>query len=620
MKQRDSAQGTPSKALKAPPLRGESLPLAARLWRSHVRAMWPQLIMVLVVTAIAAGTTGLYPLIINHAYDAFTARDSVRIAYLPVAVALVTIVKSVALYGQVALTNRVATRIETELQIELYDHLVAADVARLSRETPAALTQRFTTDLGFIREALTRATSSLVRDVLTLISVFAAMLWLDWQLSLMSLVIVPFAVIPIQRIGKRVRRVTTTTQEQMGMMAGLVSESFGAARVVKSYRLEDYLRTRANTVFEVIRKLKIKTADQRGRVEPVLEALGGLAVALVLAVIGWRIGSGASSVGEFTGFVSALLLAAQPLRGIGSLNTILQQGFSALDRVFSVIDEKATVVDSPGAVPLQVASGAIRFEDVRFRYPDGTLALDGFDLSIAGGKTTAIVGRSGAGKSTLFGLLPRLYDIETGRILIDGQDIRSVTLASLRQAIGVVTQEAVLFDDTVRGNIALGRPGADDAAIRAAAEAAAADRFISRLPEGYDTQVGDRGARLSGGERQRVTIARAFLKDAPILLLDEATSALDSESEHLVKEAIDRLSKGRTTLVIAHRLSTIRAADCIVVLDQGRVAEAGTHDELIARGGLYARLHRLQFQDGRDDDGRDDDGRDTNPETEIAPA
>mgnify|MGYP001806349000 CR=1 FL=1 len=619
MKQRDSAQGTPSKALKAPPLRGESLPLAARLWRSHVRTMWPQLIMVLVVTAIAAGTTGLYPLIINHAYDAFTARDSVRIAYLPVAVALVTIVKSVALYGQVALTNRVATRIETELQIELYDHLVAADVARLSRETPAALTQRFTTDLGFIREALTRATSSLVRDVLTLISVFAAMLWLDWQLSLMSLVIVPFAVIPIQRIGKRVRRVTTTTQEQMGMMAGLVSESFGAARVVKSYRLEDYLRTRANTVFEVIRKLKIKTADQRGRVEPVLEALGGLAVALVLAVIGWRIGSGASSVGEFTGFVSALLLAAQPLRGIGSLNTILQQGFSALDRVFSVIDEKATVVDSPDAVPLKVSSGAIRFEDVRFRYPDGTLALDGFDLAIAGGKTTAIVGRSGAGKSTLFGLLPRLYDIEAGRILIDGQDIRSVTLASLRQAIGVVTQEAVLFDDTVRGNIALGRPGADDAAIRAAAEAAAADRFIARLPEGYDTQVGDRGARLSGGERQRVTIARAFLKDAPILLLDEATSALDSESEHLVKEAIDRLSRGRTTLVIAHRLSTIRAADCIVVLDQGRVAESGTHDELIARGGLYARLHRLQFQDGRDENGRDEDGRDTNPETEIAP-
>lgn len=620
MKQRDSAQGTPSKALKAPPLRGESLPLATRLWRSHVRAMWPQLIMVLVVTAIAAGTTGLYPLIINHAYDAFTARDSVRIAYLPVAVALVTIIKSVALYGQVALTNRVATRIETELQIELYDHLVAADVARLSRETPAALTQRFTTDLGFIREALTRATSSLVRDVLTLISVFAAMLWLDWQLSLMSLVIVPFAVIPIQRIGKRVRRVTTTTQEQMGMMAGLVSESFGAARVVKSYRLEDYLRTRANTVFEVIRKLKIKTADQRGRVEPVLEALGGLAVALVLAVIGWRIGSGASSVGEFTGFVSALLLAAQPLRGIGSLNTILQQGFSALDRVFSVIDEKATVVDSPDAAPLTVSSGAIRFEGVHFRYPDGTLALDGFDLAIAGGKTTAIVGRSGAGKSTLFGLLPRLYDIEAGRILIDGQDIRSVTLASLRQAIGVVTQEAVLFDDTVRGNIALGRPGADDAAIRAAAEAAAADRFIARLPEGYDTQVGDRGARLSGGERQRVTIARAFLKDAPILLLDEATSALDSESEHLVKEAIDRLSQGRTTLVIAHRLSTIRAADCIVVLDQGRVAESGTHDELIARGGLYARLHRLQFQAGRDDDGRDEDGRDTNPESEIAPA
>ncbi|WP_334176192.1 ABC transporter ATP-binding protein [Pseudoxanthobacter sp.] len=573
-------------------------PLAARLWRSHVRKLWPRLIVVLIVTAITAGTTGLYPVIINHAYDSFTARDTVAIAFLPVAVVLVTVVKSVALYLQVALTNRVATRIETELQIELYDHLVAADVARLSRETPAALTQRFTTDLGFIREALTRATSSMVRDAMTLIAVFGAMLWLDWQLSLLSLIILPFAVIPVQRIGKRVRRVTTTQQEQMGLMAGLVSESFGAARVVKSYRLEDYLRTRANTVFEVIRGLKIKTADQRSRVEPVMEALGGFAVALVLAVVGWRIGSGASSVGEFTGFISALLLAAQPLRGIGSLNTILQQGFSALERVFAVIDEPASVVDRPGAQPLQVSHGDIRFEAVRFRYPDGTLALDGLDLVVPGGKTTAIVGRSGAGKSTIFGLLPRLYDIEAGRILIDGTDIGTVTLASLRQSVGMVTQEAVLFDDTVKANIALGRPGAPEADIEAAAAAAAADRFIGRLPQGYDTPVGERGTRLSGGERQRITLARAFLKNAPILLLDEATSALDSESEHLVREAIDRLSQGRTTLVIAHRLSTIRAADQIVVMDQGRVAECGTHDELIALGGLYARLHRLQFQDG----------------------
>ena len=577
---------------------GESLPLATRLWHSHVRKLWPRLVVVLIVTAIAAGTTGLYPVIINHAYDSFTARDTVAIAYLPLAVVLVTVIKSVALYLQVALTNRVATRIETELQIELYDHLVAADIARLSRETPAALTQRFTTDLGFIREALTRATSSLVRDAMTLVAVFGAMIWLDWQLSLMSLLILPFAIVPIQRIGKRVRRVTTTQQEQMGLMAGLVSESFGAARVVKSYRLEDYLRTRANTVFEVIRRLKIKTADQRSRVEPVMEALGGFAVALVLGVVGWRIGSGTSSVGEFTGFISALLLAAQPLRGIGSLNTILQQGFSALERVFSVIDEPAQVVDRPAATPLAVTHGDIRFEGVRFRYPDGTVALDNLDLVVPGGKTTAIVGRSGAGKSTIFGLLPRLYDIEAGRILIDGADIGAVTLASLRQSIGMVTQEAVLFDDTVRDNIALGRPGATEAEIGAAAEAAAADRFIARLPQGYDTPVGERGTRLSGGKRQRITLARAFLKNAPILLLDEATSALDSESEHLVREAIDRLSQGRTTLVIAHRLSTIRAADQIVVMDQGRVAEAGTHDELIAKGGLYARLHRLQFQDG----------------------
>lgn len=578
----------------------QSSALAARLWRTQARPLWRQLALVLLITAVAAGTTGLYPLLINHAYDAFTSRDGAAIVYLPFAVVAVTVIKSLALYGQVALTNRVATRIETELQIELYDHLIAADLARLSRETPAALTQRFTTDLGFVREALTRATSSLVRDVLTMLSVFAAMIWLDWKMSLIALLIAPLAVVPINVIGRRVRRVTKTTQEQMGLMAGLVSESFGAARIVKTYRLEGYLRDRAEGVFETIRRLKLKTADQRGRVEPVLEALGGFAVAIVLGVIGWRIANGASTVGQFTGFVSALLLAAQPLRGIGSLNAILQQGFSALERVYAVLDEKPAVVDRPGATALVVSTGTIRFEGVVFRYPDGTQALDGVDLVIPGGKTTAFVGRSGAGKSTVFGLLPRLYDLEGGRITIDGTDIASVTLESLRGAVGVVTQEAVLFNDTVAANIALGRPGADLPAIRAAAEAAAADRFVSRLPEGYDTAVGERGARLSGGERQRITIARAFLKDAPILLLDEATSALDTESEHLVREAIGRLSAGRTTLVIAHRLSTIRAADQIVVMDQGRVAEVGDHESLIALGGLYARLHRLQFQDGLD--------------------
>jgi subfamily B ATP-binding cassette protein MsbA len=580
-------------------LSDDSSELSRRLWRGWIAPHWPRIVAILAVIAISAGTTGLYPILINQAYDAFGARDGAMIALLPVLVLGVVVVKAATLYAQVTMTNRLATRIETDLQVALYDHLVDADVAQLADETPAALTQRFTTDLAYIRDALTRATTNLVRDALTLVSVFAAMVWLDWFLSLFAIVVLPLAVIPIGRIGKRIRRVSTTTQEQTGVMAQLVSESFGALRIVKTYGLEGYLKGRAAAAFERVRVLKVKAADQRGRVEPTLELLGGLAVVGVLLVIGWRISSGASTVGEFTGFVSALLIAAQPLRALGSLNAVLQQGFSALRRVFDVLDRAPTIADRPGARPLAVTTGEVRFEDVVFRYnfADGTRALDGVDFLAPGGKVTAIVGRSGAGKSTLFSLVCRLFDAESGRVSIDGADVRDVTLESLRRQVAVVAQEAVLFNDTIRQNIRFGRPEATDAEIEAAARAAAAHGFITAMADGYDTVVGDRGARLSGGERQRITLARAFLKDAPILLLDEATSALDSESEHLIREAIARLASGRTTLVIAHRLSTIRAADRIVVMEAGRVAESGTHDELIAAGGLYARFYRLQFQD-----------------------
>jgi subfamily B ATP-binding cassette protein MsbA len=581
------------------PLPDDSGELARRLWRGWIAAHWAKIVAILAVIAVSAGSTGLYPILINEAYDAFGAKDAAMIALLPLLVAGVVIVKAATLYAQVTMTNRLATRIETDLQIALYDHLVDSDVAQLADETPAALTQRFTTDLAFIRDALTRATTNLVRDALTLVSVFAAMVWLDWFLSLFALVVLPLAVIPIGRIGKRIRRVSTTTQEQTGLMAQLVSESFGAVRIVKTYGLEGYLKGRAAAAFERVRVLKVKAADQRGRVEPTLELLGGLAVVGVLLVIGWRISTGASTVGEFTGFVSALLIAAQPLRALGSLNAVLQQGFSALRRVFDVLDRKPTVADRPGARPLVVPGGEIRFDGVVFRYnfADGTRALDGVDLVAAGGKVTAIVGRSGAGKSTMFSLVCRLFDAEAGTVRIDGTDVRDVTLSSLRRQVAVVAQDAVLFNDTIRQNIRFGRPNATDAEIEEAARQAAAHVFIMAMPDGYDTIVGDRGARLSGGERQRVTLARAFLKDAPILLLDEATSALDSESEHLIREAIARLAAGRTTLVIAHRLSTIRAADQIAVMDAGRVVETGTHDELLARGGLYARFYRLQFQD-----------------------
>jgi subfamily B ATP-binding cassette protein MsbA len=341
----------------------------------------------------------------------------------------------------------------------------------------------------------------------------------------------------------------------------------------------------------------MKMVKSRARLDPILEILGGLAVGGVIAFGGYRVATGQGTIGEFTGFISALLIAAQPVRAIGTLNTVLQEGLGAVQRIFTLLDEMPAIVDKPGAAPLNVARGAVAFRDVDFSYEPGTSALTDFSIEVPAGKTVALVGRSGAGKSTVFNLIPRLFDVGGGAATIDGQDVRDVTLASLRDAIAVVSQEVVLFNDTVRANIAFGRTGASEDEIRAAAEAAAAHDFITQLPEGYDTIVGDRGLRLSGGERQRLSLARAILKDAPILLLDEATSALDAESERLVQLALERLTRGRTTLVIAHRLATVRNADLIYVLEDGRVLEQGSHDELLARGGLYARLCRLQFRD-----------------------
>jgi len=584
------------------PIPGDTLPAIRRLWRDWMRPHRGALAAVLGLVALVAGATGLYPVLIKAAFDAFSARDEHAILLAPLFVIAVTAVKGFSLLGLTVLTNRVVTRIEADMQTALYAHLIDADLAQLGRESPAALTQRFTTDFAFIKEALTRLSTVFLREVATIAALILAMLWIDPVLSLAAALVGPFIVHPIARLGQKLKRVATQTQEQVGEMASLVSESLAGARVAKTYGLEGYLKGRVAAAFDEIRRLKMKSANTRGRLDPLLEAGGGVAVAAVLVLIGWRILDGRSTVGDFTGFVSALILAAQPIRALGNLNAIVQEAGAALQRTFAKMDEAPKIRDRPGAAALAVTRGEIRFERVRFRYRDDVTALDGIDLAAPAGETTALIGRSGSGKSTLLSLVPRLYDVTEGAVLIDGQDVRDVTLRSLRGAIAVVSQDVVLFDDTIRANIAFGRPDATEDGIVEAAKAAAAHDFIMRLPEGYAAQVGHGGNRLSGGERQRVVLARAFLKDAPILLLDEATSALDSESERLVQAAIARLMRGRTTLLIAHRLSTVRDADLIVVMEEGRIVETGRHDALLARGGPYARMQRLQGLGGLLDD------------------
>jgi subfamily B ATP-binding cassette protein MsbA len=391
------------------------------------------------------------------------------------------------------------------------------------------------------------------------------------------------------------RKASAAMQERTGSFAALLTETLQGARHVKAYGMEAHESARADAAIEYRLIPIIKSIRTRSAASPIMEALGGIAIAVVIYYGASRVIEGVTTTGTFVSFITALLMAYQPVKSLANLNTALQEGLAAAARIFAMLDVTPKITENADAPALKVSAGRIVFSDVGFSYADGAPALQGISLEVPAGGTVALVGASGAGKSTVLNLIPRFYDVSAGSVSIDGQDVREVTLASLRHAVALVSQDATLFDDTVRANIAYGRPGASDEDIRAAAQAAAADGFIMELSEGYETRVGEGGARLSGGQRQRIAIARAMLKDAPILLLDEATSALDSEAERRVQTALAKLMEHRTTLIVAHRLSTVIDADVIHVVDQGRIVESGSHRELLMRDGAYARLYRLQI-------------------------
>lgn len=571
------------------------MPLVARLFRGYIRNHTGKLVVAAICMAIVAATTAGNAWLMEPVLDdVFLNRDRTMLLIIPIVILAIAITKGVATYFQAYLMSVVGQRIIAEVQIELFAHLMRADLAYFNNTATGRLISNFLNDVNLLREALTKALTGIAKDSLMVIALAGVLFYQDWRLAIVTCFVFPLAILPIRKLGKRMRKASAQNQERTGEFATLLNESFVGVRHVKAYGMEDHETERAARANEARLKALFKVVRTRAAATPLMETLGGVAIALVIYYGGDRVISGATTPGTFFSFIMALLLAYQPLKSLANLNAALQEGLAAAQRVFAMLDARPAIEDATGAKALHVDGGALRFEDVVYAYDGTAPALDGVSLEVRAGETVALVGPSGAGKSTILNLIPRFYDVGEGRVLVNGQDVRSVTQASLRANIALVSQESSLFNDTLRANIAYGRPSATEAEIVAAAKAAAAHDFIAELPLGYDAVAGEGGVKLSGGQRQRIAIARAMLKDAPILLLDEATSALDTKAERQVQDALNTLSHGRTTLVVAHRLSTVQGADRIFVVDAGRIVESGRHTELLARGGLYAKLYALQ--------------------------
>lgn len=543
-----------------------------------------------VYSALSGGLAWLVKPVVDRI---FVEHNATMLALLPLAVLAVSVGKGLADYGQAYLMAWVAQKVIADVREKLYNHLQDLSLAFFHRNPTGQLISRITNDVNLLHGTVTDAVTGFLKDVLTILALAAVIFHNDWLLALISLVLFPLAVAPLSRLGKRIHGFSRRSQVQMGSLTTILHEVLSGQPIVKSFCQEDREKERFSRENRALFRTLMKRYKIRALSSPLMETLGGAGAAAAIYVGGNRVLHGEMTTGAFFSFIAALGMLYEPIKRLNKLNLLVQEGMAAAERIFQVLDEEPEVREIPGAKPLAPLSHSIELRNVSFRY-DREQVLHGVNLRISKGEVVALVGESGGGKTTLAHLIPRFFDPTEGQVLVDGCDVRGVTLGSLRGQIALVTQHTVLFNDTVRNNIAYGKPGASLEEIQAAAIAANAHGFISQLPDGYDTVIGESGVKLSGGERQRLCIARALLKDAPILILDEATSSLDSESEEEVQRALEVLMEGRTVLVIAHRLSTVRKAHRIVVLKGGRILEEGSHEKLLAGNGEYARLYRIQ--------------------------
>ena len=569
--------------------------LIGRVFTGYLAPHWPSLAVAALCAAVIAGLTGVMAWLLDPAVrQQVHPRDLASVLAAPLLILAAGLARGLAQLVQAVLTNRLGNRVVADLQLQLYGKLVRADLAQLRTAHSGAYVASVLYDAGLVREAATTGLVMYVQNLATAVIMLVVMAVEEIRLTLIVLVAAPVVAWFLRWFVRRTRSAAQSAMDETSALSTAVLESLDGIKLIK---VEGREADEERRVGEVIRRRLshlIRGANAKALAAPATDSLMSVVIAAILAYAGWRALGGRIELPNLMAFIVSLTLAGQAMRFVSNYQPILAEGLAAAARLFAVLDVEPQIADRPGAVALARAAGEVRFEDVRFAYGDQTPALDGVSLIARPGQTVALVGPSGGGKSTILNLIPRFYDVDEGRITLDGADIRELALASLRRQIAFVAQEPFLFDDTVAANIAYARPDASQAEIEAAARAAAAHEFICAMPGGYAAPVGEAGTRLSGGQRQRIAIARAFLKDAPVLLLDEATSALDAESEAKVQEALGRLMAGRATILIAHRLATVRRADVIYVIDRGRVVETGAHEDLTARGGLYARLAKSQ--------------------------
>jgi subfamily B ATP-binding cassette protein MsbA len=556
----------------------------------------PKFILAMLCMLVVGASTAALAFLVQPALDdIFFKKDMDRLVWIPAAIVAIYLIKGLCSYSQTILMSFIGQRIVADLRNTLYRKIQMQSLTFFSKNPTGILMSRITNDVAYVQGAVSEAVTSLLKDSFTLSGLVFVIFYRDWKLAMIAMFVFPLAIYPIAKFGKKMRSIATRTQVTMGSLTTLLQETISGTRIVKAFSMEEYENKRFARENEHLFKLALKSVSVNAISSPFMEFLGGIGIATIIFYGGYQVVKGVSTPGTFFSFLTALIMLYEPIKRLTNVNNTIQQGIAGAKRVFEIIDMVPDIMNKDGALPLPKISESIDIQDVTFSYEE-TPVLKNIHLSIQAGAVVAFVGMSGGGKTTLVNLIPRFYDVSKGRILIDGQDIREVTVESLREQIGIVTQQTILFNDTVKNNIAYGDIVKTEEDIIRAAKAANAHDFISKLPLGYDTLIGEQGTKLSGGERQRISIARALLKDAPILILDEATSSLDTEAENEVQDALENLMKGRTTLMIAHRLSTIRNANRIIVLSAGEIVEEGTHESLLEKRGEYYKLYHLQFK------------------------